>query len=104
MTTAESSGVIAARVRQARERALHRWREESWELNAQAPGHALRSRFAPTPKGIDLLTHAENAGLNPRGSDRVLRIAWTIADLEGVDEVGSDHIALALSMRGESFD
>ena len=53
---------------------------------------------------MNLLTHAENAGLNPRGSDRVLRLAWSIADLEEVDVVSAEHMALALSMRVESFD
>ncbi|MDD2818997.1 MAG: YifB family Mg chelatase-like AAA ATPase [Candidatus Nanopelagicales bacterium] len=100
----ESSEVIAQRVRMARERSAKRWSGESWVLNAQAHGNALRTRYAPSGKAMDLLTDAENAGLNPRGSDRVLRMSWTLADLDGVEEIQAEHIALALSLRGESFD
>ncbi len=100
----ESSEVIAQRVRMARERSAKRWSGESWVLNAQAHGNALRTRYAPSGKAMDLLTDAENAGLNPRGSDRVLRMSWTLADLDGVEEIQPEHIALALSLRGESFD
>ena len=104
MREVESSEVIAHRVRLARERSAQRWGHESWVLNAQAPGSALRTRYAPSGKAMDLLTKAENAGLNPRGSDRVLRMSWTLADLDGVDELQTEHIALALALRGESFD
>lgn len=104
MPGAESSAVMAERVKLARIKASQRWRDESWELNAQAPGNILRTRYCPSIKAMNLLSHAENAGLNPRGSDRVLRLAWTIADLENADEVSAEHLALALSMRGESFE
>ena len=102
-SVAESSAVMAARVLQARQKAELRWADEAWTLNAQAPGQILRARYAPTTDGLALLSQAETCGLNPRGSDRVLRLAWTIADLEGVDVVTRDHIALALSLRSESF-
>lgn len=104
MPSAESSAVIAERVSQARKKASHRWRDESWDLNAQAVGNILRTKYSPTGKAMALLTLAENAGLNPRGSDRVLRLAWSIADLEDADVVSAEHMALALTMRGESFD
>jgi magnesium chelatase family protein len=104
MPSAESSADIAKRVMHARDRAMHRWRNESWQLNSQASGNILRTKYSPSVKAMNLLTHAENAGLNPRGSDRVLRLAWSIADLEEVDVVSAEHMALALSMRGESFD
>ena len=103
MSGAESSATMAERVKLARIKASQRWRNESWELNAQAPGNILRTRYRPSIKAMSLLSQAENAGLNPRGSDRVLRLAWTIADLENADEVSAEHLALALSMRGESF-
>ena len=41
--------------------------------------------------------------LSQRGVDRCLKLAWTLCDLAGEDSPGLDHIAQALSLRGEGF-
>ena len=104
MGAGECSEVISQRVRLARDRARVRWNEESWDLNSHAPGSALRARYSPNIAGQVLLERAEAKGLNPRGSDRVLRMAWTLADLQAKDQPGKEHIATALSMRGGGFE
>ena len=103
MGAGEGSEVIAQRVLLARDRARVRWTDESWDLNSQVPGSALRSSYPPNAAGQVLLERAESRGLNPRGSDRVLRMAWTLADLEAKERPDNDHVATALSMRGGGF-
>lgn len=104
MGVGETSDAIAQRVLLARDRAQMRWDHESWGLNSQAPGSALRASYPPNIAGQVLLERAEAKGLNPRGSDRVLRMAWTLADLEAKDQPGNEHVATALSMRGGGFE
>ena len=99
--SAESSASIAQRVLLARERARSRFLALGWRCNAQAAGRRLRSDFAPTEDGIALLLDAESGGLNPRGSDRVLRVAWTLADLAEVDRPGREQLAMALALRNQ---
>ncbi|HBJ73701.1 MAG TPA: Mg chelatase-like protein [Actinobacteria bacterium] len=101
MEDAEPSAVIADRVLGARDRAQHRYCQHYWQLNAQAPGRLLRSEFAPSEHGMDLLVEAERRGLNPRGSDRVLRLAWTLADLSGVNLPGREQVSVALALRNQ---
>ncbi|MFA7323469.1 MAG: YifB family Mg chelatase-like AAA ATPase [Candidatus Nanopelagicales bacterium] len=95
----ESSSDVAARVRRARERARLRWGRQPWRLNSHVPGSVLRSQFAPEPQAMTLLERAEAAGLNPRGSDRVLRIAWTLADLDDAPRPALEHLSTALTLR-----
>jgi magnesium chelatase family protein len=42
----------------------------------------------------------DRGNLTARGVDRVLRVAWTIADLAGRDKPGADEVAMALRYRG----
>jgi len=97
----ESSDVVAARVSEARARATRRFRDHGWSLNAEIPARSLREDFAPTAEAVDLLRRAEQGSLSLRGSDRVLRVAWTIADCLGVDRPNPDHVSTALGLRGE---
>ena len=47
-----------------------------------------------------MVENAVNRGrLSPRGVDKVLRVAWTLADLAGRDQPGPDEVAVALAMR-----
>lgn len=97
---AESSAVIAARVAVARQRQRKRFLEHPWSTNAHLPGPELRRDFAPEPGQRRLLDHAIAQGrLTLRGHDRVLRLAWTLADLDGVDRPGADQIGRALALR-----
>jgi magnesium chelatase family protein len=60
----------------------------------------LRKYCTPTKEGADLMREAfETLGLSARGHDRVLRVARTIADLDGMDEINADHIAEAIMYR-----
>lgn len=97
----ESSAVIAARVAQARERQEMRFIERPWHLNSQIPGPFLRRQYAPERSEQRLLDRAVESGrLTLRGHDRVLRVAWTLADLDGADAPSAEHIGLALALRG----
>lgn len=100
--TGESSAVVADRVSEARSRASTRFRECGWFLNSEIPTRALREDFAPTSDAVDLLRQAEQGSMSLRGSDRVLRVAWTIADCLGLDRPNADHVSTALGLRGEA--
>jgi magnesium chelatase family protein len=98
----ESSAVVAERVAAARDRqkarfaALHKHER----TNAELTGEALHQMVVLDDKGRKLLERAtETLQLSMRGYTRVLRVARTIADLEGSENVAQPHIAEALSYR-----
>ncbi|MDR0436049.1 MAG: YifB family Mg chelatase-like AAA ATPase [Propionibacteriaceae bacterium] len=94
----ESSAQVAARVAEARERQRHRLAGTGWLLNAEVPGYYLR-RALPPQGGRQLLETALAQGrVSARGVDKVIRLAWTLADLEGMAAVGADQVAAALSL------
>lgn len=95
----DSSATVAGRVLEARERQRHRLEASGWRTNGEVPGPALRKRL-PLPDGSDVLDLAVARGrLSARGVDKVLRLAWTIADLAGADRPGREHLHTALAMR-----
>ncbi len=95
----ESSRVVAERVLAARERQRHRLEPSGWRTNGEVPGPALRKRL-PLPDGSDLLDVAVARGrLSARGVDKVLRLAWTVADLAGAERPSREHLHTALAMR-----
>ncbi len=104
--TAGAAGALTtaaarSRVDAARARTAERWRELGWKLNAHVPGSLLRSspwRLAGTVRA-PLDRALERGALTMRGYDRVLRVAWTLADLDAVDRPGLDHIGRALFLR-----
>lgn len=105
-SSAESSRIIAQRVAVARDRMAQRFRGTPWTINAHVPGHILRRDFAPQDSAVVVLSDAmERGSLSARGADRVLRVAWTIADLAACERPGSDHVAWALTYReaGEAW-
>lgn len=98
----EPSAAIAGRVRAARERQRRRFAARPWTTNSQIPGSALRGDLAPGRGGRRMLEAAVDQGrLTLRGHDRVLRVAWTLADLDGAELPDGDHIGTALSLRGK---
>jgi magnesium chelatase family protein len=98
----ECSAVVAQRVREARARADRRFADRPWRCNAEIPTRFLRTDYAPTTAAAEILRAAELGSLNMRGSDRVLRLAWTVADCLGADRPTPDHLAMAMGLRGEA--
>jgi magnesium chelatase family protein len=98
----ESSAIVRERVREARDRAARRFAESPYRVNAEIPAGDLRRRWGPDPAGVELLRDLDRASVNLRGPDRVLRMAWSVADLAGRARPGRDDIAMACSLRGAS--
>jgi magnesium chelatase family protein len=100
----EDSLRVAARIAEARRRQKERYAAlESpvpLRCNAEADGELLQKIAAPDEAGQALLTKAiDQLRLSARGYARVLRVARTLADMEGVDGVRRGHVAEALSYR-----
>ncbi|MEU5433051.1 YifB family Mg chelatase-like AAA ATPase [Streptomyces sp. NPDC020719] len=96
----ESTAVVAERVQAARERATARLAGTPWTTNSEVPGHELRTRWVTAPGALAAAERDLERGLlTARGLDRVLRVAWTIADLCGKDRPDEGHIGLALELR-----
>ncbi|WP_346619575.1 ATP-binding protein [Blastococcus montanus] len=96
----ESTAVVAERVRRARAAAGERLAGTGLGLNSQVPGRLLRERFAVPRGSLRLAERAlERGSLSVRGFDRVVRVAWTLADLAGRTVPGTDEVAEALGMR-----
>lgn len=96
----ESTAQVAARVAQARDCQRDRLAAFGLSRNAEATGSLLRGAFRLPGTDTALLDRALDAGaLTARGYDRVLRLAWTIADLGGHNRPTQDDVGLALTMR-----
>lgn len=96
----EPTAVVAARVREARERAAARLRDTPWSANSEVPGHELRTRWLVAPGALAAAERDLERGLlTARGLDRVLRVAWTIADLAARDRPQACDVDLALELR-----
>jgi magnesium chelatase family protein len=103
---AERSAQVAARIAAARAEQRRRFGMGAQadgrrvRCNAEAEGEVLQRVATPDAAGMALLNQAvERLKLSARGYHRVLKVARTLADLEGADAVRRPHIAEALSYR-----
>jgi magnesium chelatase family protein len=95
----ETSAVVLARVEAARGRAATRLRGTPWRQNADIPGSELRRVFGPGPGALAPLERAMDLGeISARGVDRVIRVAWTLADLAGVARPTVSETSYALGL------
>ena len=103
----EGSAEVRARVTQARRIQTERYTALGLariRTNAECDGAMLEEIAAPDRAGLTLLREAAEAlGLSARGYHRSLRVARTLADLDGEEKVARIHIAEALSYRGETL-
>ncbi|NQX03681.1 YifB family Mg chelatase-like AAA ATPase [Rathayibacter sp. VKM Ac-2856] len=98
LSTAQARALVVA----ARARARSRLARTPWSTNAEVSGAWLRaSPQRPTAEESSALDRALERGLvTMRGYDRVLRLAWTLADLDEVERPTAGHLARALVLRG----
>ncbi|MCK9897769.1 YifB family Mg chelatase-like AAA ATPase [Frankia sp. AgB32] len=96
----ESSTAVATRVARARRLASARLAGTPWRANAEVPGPALRRQWPLPARATALAERAFERGmLTARGLDRVLRLAWTLADLADLPAPGPDQFGIALELR-----
>jgi magnesium chelatase family protein len=96
----EDTDTVAGRVRAARDRQLGRLRPLGMETNSQVPGRILRGALRLAAPTTRILDHSLERGvLTARGYDRVLRLAWTLADLACRDAPDVNDIGQALGLR-----
>lgn len=96
----DSTRSVRERVEQARERMAFRLRDTPWSVNTQLPGRWLREASGVS---ADIRRHLDTATdkgiLSMRGADRVLRLMWTLADLDGRSAPDVADLGQALSLR-----
>jgi magnesium chelatase family protein len=101
--SAEGSAAVAARVAAARAIQAERYGRMAAgaiAINAHCSAALIEQAAAPDAAGMQLLQDAAAAlRLSARGYHRVLKVARTIADLDGTDEVGRVHLAEAIGYR-----
>ena len=96
----EPTSAIRERVVGARARQLERHAASGVRLNAQLQGRSVWRQCRPDAAARRLLQQAvDRLGLSARGYDRVLKVARTIADLDGADAVAGEHVGEALQYR-----
>ena len=89
------------RVAQAKAVQRVRLAETPWRENSEVSGSFLRSPEMRLPHDVTakLDRSLEHGGITMRGYDRVLRVAWTLADLDGADKPSADHVLRAAQLR-----
>ena len=96
----EPSADVAARVARARQTAIARYAGTPWRTNNDVPPAQLRQRW-PLPRAATAVAEEalDQGRITARGFGRVLRVAWTLADLQDVGPPGADQVGMALGYR-----
>lgn len=98
--TGEDSETVRSRVQQARDRAALRFKETPLRCNAEMQSAHLRQWCRLDDPTRALLENAiRRLGLSVRASDRILKVARTIADLADANELQTHHVAEAIQYR-----
>jgi magnesium chelatase family protein len=96
----EPSAAVRARVAVARTRQSARYGADRVTTNAELTARLMPTHAQPNPAGLRVLSKAvSRLGLSARGYDRIRKVARTIADLAGHDDIGADEVAEALQFR-----
>ncbi len=96
----EPTAAMAARVAHARRLASRRYAGTPWRTNGQVPPAELRRHWPLRRAAIATAEQAVDRGLlTARGFGRVLRMAWTLADLADAGTPGPEHVGHALGLR-----
>ena len=97
---AEPSAAIRERVCRARKTAAERLKDDGISCNAAMTSKEIKKYCAIDEKALTVLKTAfDTMGMSGRGYDRVLRVARTIADLDGADDINVRHVAEAVRLR-----
>ena len=101
----ETSDVVRGRVMAARDRAAQRWRKLGLGpdslTNATVPRALMRRQAGLDEEAIALLEYRLQAGeISRRGVDKIIALAWTLADLEGAPTFKFDHVQAACDLHG----
>lgn len=100
----EPSAAVRDRVQAARDRARHRWQalglaDEAAVTNASVPRSLLRRHAGLDEEAMALLDfQLRNGEITQRGVDKVIAVAWTLADLGGVDAFTFEHVQRACQL------
>src|SRR4051794_20165994 len=96
----EATAVVRERVLAARERAGHRLSDTPWATVGEVPGPVVRRRWAvPRETARPLYRALDRGNLSTRALDRILKIAWTLADLADLSRPGIDEVQEAHALR-----
>jgi magnesium chelatase family protein len=97
----ETTAAVAERVAAARDRMAARLAGTPWRVNAEVPGHVLRRLWRLPWEVVGEAERLLDRGvLTARGVDRVVRVAWTLADLAGRAVPDAGDVRVALDCRG----
>ena len=100
----ETSATIRRRVVAARDTAAHRFLLDTWTLNSEIPSRALRTTYQPERAAMNFLhSELDRERITARGLHKVMRTAWSIADLEGHLRPSLEDTQLAYALREGAF-
>ena len=99
-TPGESSTTVAARVTAARAVAVDRWAADGYQANADIPITRLQHHPFRLPRPVTgPVTRLLDTGeIGIRGYGRILRLAWTVSDLRGIDRPDQDAVTTAADL------